>query len=99
MSVCLPAIPWVRCLSAAALVVLASCQSSNQKDSPAGTAVPPLQRLNVVLVTIDTLRTDPIDVAQLTANTAVETAALLPDPKLRFVDNPIVRVELKVRRR
>ena len=48
---------------------------------------------------LDTLRTDPIDVAQLTANTAVETAALLPDPKLRFVDNPIVRVELKVRRR
>lgn len=48
---------------------------------------------------LDRLETDPIDVAGITENGAVETAAILPDPKLRFVDNPIVRVEVKVRRR
>jgi hypothetical protein len=48
---------------------------------------------------LDRLGTDPIDVAQMTANGTMETAALLLDPKLRFVDNPIVRVEVKVRRR
>jgi len=45
------------------------------------------------------LETDPIDVAAITANGAVDAAAILPDPKLRFVDNPKVRVEVKVRRR
>jgi hypothetical protein len=48
---------------------------------------------------LDRLETDPIDIAAMTANGTVETAALLPDPKLRFVDNPLVRVEVKVRRR
>jgi len=48
---------------------------------------------------LDRLETDPIDVAGIAADGTVETAALLPDPKLRFVDNPIVRVEVKVRRR
>ncbi len=45
------------------------------------------------------LETDPIDVADMAANGVVETAVILPDPKLRFVDNPLVRVEVKVRRR
>jgi hypothetical protein len=45
------------------------------------------------------LRTDGIPVSALTANNAVEVAVILPDPNLQFVDNPIVRVEVKIRRR
>lgn len=45
------------------------------------------------------LETSPIDVAAVAANGAVEIGAILPDPQLRFVDNPMVRVEVKVRPR
>jgi YbbR domain-containing protein len=48
---------------------------------------------------VQRLATQPIDVSAITANGAVEAAVILPDPKLRFVDNPTVRVEVKVRRR
>jgi YbbR domain-containing protein len=45
------------------------------------------------------LATQPIDVAAIPASGVVEAAVILPDPQLRFVDNPLVRVELKVRPR
>jgi YbbR domain-containing protein len=48
---------------------------------------------------LDRLATEPIDVAAITTDGAVEAVVLSPDPELRFVDNPLVRVELKVRRR
>lgn len=48
---------------------------------------------------LERLATEPIDVAAIAASGALEAAVALPDPKLRFVDNPIVRVEVKVRRR
>ena len=48
---------------------------------------------------LERLATEPIDVAAIAANGALEAAVALPDPQLRFVDNPIVRVEVKVRRR
>jgi YbbR domain-containing protein len=48
---------------------------------------------------LDRLTTDPIDVGKMTSNGVVEAAARLPDPKLRFVDNPIVRVEVRVKGR
>jgi len=41
-----------------ALLALSSCQPSKQKSVPASEGVPPLRRLNLVLVTIDTLRPD-----------------------------------------
>lgn len=48
---------------------------------------------------LERLETEPIDLAVVTADGAVEAAVILPDPELRFVDNPRVRVELKVKRR
>lgn len=47
---------------------------------------------------LDRLATEPIDVAAISAAGVAEAAVILPDPELRFVDNPIVRVEVKVRR-
>ena len=44
------------------------------------------------------LQTEPIDLAAVAAGGALEAIVILPDPQLRFVDNPIVHVELKVRR-
>lgn len=55
----------------------------------------PAQRMSL----LDRLATEPIDVAAIAAGGAAEAAVLLPDPQLRFVDNPLVRVEVKVRRR
>jgi len=55
----------------------------------------PANRVNL----LDRLATEPIDANEITANGAVEAAVILPDPKLRFVDNPIVRVEVKGTRR
>src|SRR5881296_3190504 len=41
-----------------ALAVLGSCRPSENKGAPASEAVPTLRPLNLVLVTIDTLRAD-----------------------------------------
>jgi choline-sulfatase len=45
-------------LCVAGLLVLGSCQSSSQKSVPVSEGVAPPRRLNLVLVTIDTLRPD-----------------------------------------
>ncbi len=49
------------CLTAATagiLLILSSCQSPNKKAASDREGAPPQRRLNVVLVTIDTLRPD-----------------------------------------
>lgn len=48
---------------------------------------------------VASLRTDAIAVSAMTAENAVEVAVILPDPNLRFVDNAVVRVEVKMRPR
>jgi arylsulfatase A-like enzyme/cytochrome c-type biogenesis protein CcmH/NrfG len=48
----------VRWLCVVALVILGSCKSSDNKTAPASEGVSPQRQLNLVLVTIDTLRAD-----------------------------------------
>lgn len=55
----------------------------------------PVDRVNSLRL----LQTEPIDVAAIAAAGALEAAVILSDPELRFVDNPTVRVEVKVRPR
>lgn len=55
----------------------------------------PAGRVNL----LNTVTTDPIDLSSIPEDGVVETVAFLPDPYLRFIDNPAVRVEVKVRRR
>jgi YbbR domain-containing protein len=55
----------------------------------------PANRVSV----LSRLATEPIDVAAIAAAGTIEAAVILPDPQLRFVDNPLVRVEVKMRRR
>jgi YbbR domain-containing protein len=45
------------------------------------------------------LQTEGIAVSAITASNAVEVAVVLPDPNLRFVDDSMVRVEVKMRPR
>lgn len=45
------------------------------------------------------LQTEAIAVSAITASHVVEVAVVLPDPNLRFVDNSMVRVEVKMRPR
>jgi choline-sulfatase len=49
---------FVRAACLVALVLLCSCKSPDRKSGTAGEGVPRLRRLNLVLVTIDTLRAD-----------------------------------------
>jgi hypothetical protein len=56
--------------------------------------VGPASRVNV----LDSATTDPVDITGVIARTQVWTNAFVPDPLVRIVDNPSVRVVVEMKR-
>ena len=52
-----------------------------------------------IVSSVARLQTEAIAVSAMTATNTAEVAVILPDPSLRFVDNSMVRVEVKMRPR
>lgn len=64
-------------------------------DPPQLTIVGPESRINLV----DVVSTDPIDLTDVVGGRSFRVAAYLPDPYLRFAQDPTVTVEVKMRKR
>lgn len=69
--------------------------ASVQLDPPELTIIGPESRISLV----DVVTTDPIDLTDVVGGRSFRVAAYLPDPYLRFAQDPTVTVEVKMRKR